>query len=144
MQRRPRFEQGVAIDTSRTVAGGVRPLQLQAECAFHAYAEMRLAAQPLEAPAPGIDPRERGMLLHKALELIWEKLKGHFELTSTDDAVRKWMVGNAVEAAVIAVFRGYVPEELRLAVDREKFRLEQLIVALLELESRRPAVSSFT
>jgi len=132
-------EQGIAIDTSRTVAGGVRPLQLQAECAFHAYAEMRLAAQPLEAPSPGIDPRERGMLLHKALELIWEKLKGHFELTSTDDAVRKWMVGNAVEAAVIAVFRGYVPEELRLAVDREKFRLEQLIIALLALESRRPA-----
>ncbi|MEO8064950.1 MAG: PD-(D/E)XK nuclease family protein [Pseudomonadota bacterium] len=132
-------EQGVAIDTNLPVAGGVRPLQLQAECAFHAYAEMRLAARPLEAPAPGIDPRERGMLLHKALELIWEKLKGHFELTSTDDAVRKWMVGNAVEAAVISVFRGYVPEELRLAVDREKFRLEQLIIALLALESQRPA-----
>ena len=132
-------EQGTAIDTSRAVAGGVRPLQLQAECAFHAYAEMRLGARPLEAPTPGIDPRERGMLLHKALELIWEKLKGHFELTSTDDAVRKWMVGNAVEAAVISVFRGYVPEELRLAVDREKFRLEQLIMALLALESQRPA-----
>jgi ATP-dependent helicase/nuclease subunit B len=132
-------EQGVTIDTSSAVGGGVRPLQLQAECAFHAYAEMRLGARPLEAPVPGIDPRERGMLLHKALELIWEKLKGHFELTSTDDAVRKWMVGNSVDAAVISVFRGYVPEELRLAVDREKFRLEQLIMALLELESARPA-----
>ena len=132
-------EQGIPIDTNLPVAGGVRPLQLQAECAFHAYAELRLDARPLEAPIPGIDPRERGMLLHKALELIWEKLKGHFELTSTDDAVRKWMVGNAVEAAVISVFRGYVPEELRLAVDREKFRLEQLIIALLELESQRPA-----
>jgi probable DNA repair protein len=132
-------EQGIAIGAGHAVAGGVRPLQLQAECAFHAYAEMRLSARPLESPIPGIDPRERGMLLHKALELVWEKLRGHFELTSTDDAVRKWMAGNAVEAAVISVFRGYVPEELRLAVDREKFRLEQLILALLELESRRPA-----
>jgi ATP-dependent helicase/nuclease subunit B len=132
-------EQGAAIDTNLPVGGGVRPLQLQAECAFHAYAELRLQAKPLESPIPGVDPRERGMLLHKALELIWEKLKGHFELTSTDDAVRKWMVGNSVEAAVVAVFRGYVPEELRLAVDREKFRLEQLIIALLELESHRPA-----
>jgi ATP-dependent helicase/nuclease subunit B len=79
------------------------------------------------------------MLLHKALELIWARLKGHFELTSTDAAVRKWMIGNAVEAAVVAVFRGYVPQELRLAVDREKFRLEQLILALLELESQRAA-----
>ncbi|MEJ0084049.1 MAG: PD-(D/E)XK nuclease family protein [Pseudomonadota bacterium] len=132
-------EQGVAIDRILPVRGGVRPLQLQAECAFHAYAELRLDARALEAPIPGIDPRERGMLLHKALELIWEKLRGHFELTSTDDAVRKWMVGHAVEAAVVSVFRGYVPEELRLAVDREKFRLEQLILALLELESQRPA-----
>jgi len=129
----------IAIDTILPVAGGVRPLQLQAECAFHAYAELRLDARPLEAPTPGIDPRARGMLLHKALELIWAKLKGHFELTSTDGAVRKWMIGNAVEAAVVAVFRGYVPEELRNAVDREKFRLEQLILALLELESQRPA-----
>jgi ATP-dependent helicase/nuclease subunit B len=112
---------------------------LQAECGFRAYGEVRLGAEALESPAPGLDPRERGMLLHKALELIWEKLKGHFELTSTDDAVRTWMVGNAVEAAVVAVFRGYVPEELRLAVDREKFRLEQLIIALLALESQRPA-----
>ncbi|HLA70858.1 MAG TPA: PD-(D/E)XK nuclease family protein [Steroidobacteraceae bacterium] len=132
-------EQGIAIDTNLRVVGGVRPLQLQAECAFHAYAELRLDARPLESPTPGIDPRERGMLLHKALELIWAKLKGHFELTSTDGAVRKWMIGNAVEAAVVAVFRGYVPEELRFAVDREKFRLEQLILALLELESQRPA-----
>lgn len=132
-------EQGDSIDTLLPVAGGVRPLQLQSECAFRAYAELRLGARPLESPTPGIDPRVRGMLLHKALELIWAKLKGHFELTSTDGAVRKWMIGNAVEAAVIAVFRGYVPEELRFAVDREKFRLEQLILALLELESQRPA-----
>ena len=27
------------------------------------------------APVPGLDPRERGMLMHKALELVWRKLK---------------------------------------------------------------------
>ena len=46
--------------------GGVRPLTLQAECGFHAYGELRLGARELEEPAPGIDRRTRGQLLHKA------------------------------------------------------------------------------
>jgi ATP-dependent helicase/nuclease subunit B len=66
--------QGRAVDTRRLVGGGVRPLELQAECGFHAYAEVRMAARRLESPAPGLDPRDRGMLLHKALELVWIKL----------------------------------------------------------------------
>ncbi|HEY6124132.1 MAG TPA: hypothetical protein VIV63_05745, partial [Steroidobacteraceae bacterium] len=39
--------QGVKIDTSRPVAGGVKPLALQAECGFRAYGEMRLGADVL-------------------------------------------------------------------------------------------------
>ena len=78
--RRPELEaiedeQGVRVDTSQPVAGGVKPLALQAECGFRAYGEMRLAAAVLETPAPGLDARERGMLLHKALELVWIKLE---------------------------------------------------------------------
>ena len=47
--------------------------------AFMPMAKCACGAEPLEAPAPGIDPRERGMLLHKALELVWIKLDGWFE-----------------------------------------------------------------
>jgi probable DNA repair protein len=130
-------ELGTAVDTSRPVAGGVKSLTLQAECGFRAYGELRLAAEPLETPAPGLDPRERGMLLHKALELVWLKLKGHFELTSTDAVVRAPMIGDSVEAAVVSVFRGHLPLELRAAIEREKLRLEQLIKRLLEVEVDR-------
>lgn len=130
--------QGTAVDTSRTVAGGVKPLALQAECGFHAYAEVRLAAEELRTPAPGLDARERGMLLHKALELVWIKLKDHFHLKESF-GLRKPLIADSVEAAVASVFRGYVPEELRLAVEREKYRLERLIESLLHAEQARPS-----
>jgi probable DNA repair protein len=130
-------EQGVRVDTSGTVAGGVKPLTLQAECGFRAYSELRLAAEPLETPAPGLDRRERGMLLHKALELVWNKLERHFVLTATDTQVLRPTIADSVAAAVVFVFRGYVPIELRAAVERETLRLEKLIENLLELERTR-------
>jgi ATP-dependent helicase/nuclease subunit B len=142
--RRPELEavedvRGLAVDKSGPVPGGVRPLTLQAECGFRAYGEMRLAARELEAPAPGLDPRERGMLLHKALELVWQTLDGWVRLSMTDEQVRKPMIAQAVEAAVVAVFRGYVPLDLRPAVEREKLRLETLIEASFKLELKRPS-----
>jgi hypothetical protein len=143
--RRPELEvfedeQGVRVDTSQTVSGGVKPLALQAECGFRAYGEMRLAASVLETPAPGLDARERGMLLHKALELVWSKLD-HFTLTVTETQVLRPTIADSVAAAVVAVFRGYVPVELRPAVDRETLRLERLIANLLDRERTR---ASFT
>jgi ATP-dependent helicase/nuclease subunit B len=143
--RRPVLEavediHGVPVDKGAPVRGGVRTLTLQAECGFHAYGEMRLAADELEAPAPGLDPRERGMLLHKALELVWQTFDGRERLQMTEtEQIRRPVIAQAVEAAVVAVFRGYVPLELRPAIEREKHRLEVLIEASLKLELTRPS-----
>ncbi|HYJ40244.1 MAG TPA: PD-(D/E)XK nuclease family protein [Steroidobacteraceae bacterium] len=143
--RRPEMEViedelGVRVDTSRPVAGGVKPLTLQAECGFRAYGEMRLRADELETPAPGLDARERGMLLHKALELVWRKLD-HFTLTVTETQVLRPTIADSVAAAVVAVFHGDIPVDLRPAVDRETMRLERLIANLLDVERTR---ASFT
>jgi probable DNA repair protein len=134
---------GVPIDRTRTVAGGVRPLTLQAECGFRAYAEVRLSADELEDPSPGIDPRDRGMVLHKALELVWLKLQNSFHLqdVSRDTPVLMSMISPAVEAAVAYVFRGRIPVDLMPAIERERMRLERLIVRLLEKELTRAAFS---
>jgi RecB family exonuclease len=42
-----------------------------------------------------------------------------------------------VRAAITHVYRGHVPPELRLAVEREALRLERLIEALFQEEARR-------
>ena len=100
---------GTAVDLTAPVRGGVKPLTLQAECGFHAYGEVRLGAEPLEAPIPGIDPRDRGMLLHKALELVWIELGGWFNLQGTDEQVRTPMIHQSVVAAEDHVYRGIPP-----------------------------------
>jgi probable DNA repair protein len=134
---------GVPLDRTRTVAGGVRPLELQSECGFRAYAEMRLAARGLESPAPGIDPRDRGKLLHKALELVWLRLSGRFSIDDIVNDARPWrpLIADSVEAAVAYVFRGRIPPELAHSVNRERMRLERLIERLLQKERERAAFS---
>jgi probable DNA repair protein len=134
---------GPPVDRTRTVVGGVRPLTLQAECGFRAYADVRLAARELESPAPGIDPRDRGMLLHKALEFVWLRLQNQFFLkdASADLRVLRPMIATAVEAAVTHVFHGRIPVELMHAVDRERMRIERLVERLLEKECERTAFS---
>jgi len=130
---------GTPVDRGVPVRGGVTPLALQSECGFHAYGEMRLGARELESPAPGLDPRERGMLLHKALELVWIKLQGQFSLIGTDEQVRRPLIADSVAAAVVSVFRGRVPHEIERAVERESHRLERLIETLFRQELRRPS-----
>jgi ATP-dependent helicase/nuclease subunit B len=129
--------QGIRVETHVPVKGGVKSLTLQAECGFRAYGELRLAAEPLETPVPGLDARERGMLLHKAVELVWQKVQSHFRLSATETQILKPTIGDSVAAAVVSVFRGCVPAELRHAVEREKLRLERLIEDLLDLERTR-------
>ena len=129
---------GIAINTAFIVPGGVKPLTLQAECGFHAYGEVRLYGERLEEPQPGIDPRDRGKLLHKALELVWSKLDAHFlTLAGSDPRSRGPAISDSVRAAITHVFRGHVPPELQLAVEREALRLERLIEALFQEEARR-------
>jgi probable DNA repair protein len=129
---------GIPVDTTYIVPGGVKPLTLQAECGFHAYGEVRLYAEPLEEPHPGIDPRDRGKLLHKALELVWNKLDAHFlTLAASDARSRGPAIADSVRAAITHVYHGHVPPELRPAVEREALRLERLIEALFQEEARR-------
>ncbi|HTU66226.1 MAG TPA: PD-(D/E)XK nuclease family protein [Steroidobacteraceae bacterium] len=130
---------GLAVPKGLPVRGGVKPLTLQAECGFHAYGEVRLNAAELERPEPGLDPRERGMLMHKALELVWIKLQGQFSLIGTDEQVRLPLIADSVAAAVVSVFRGRVPKELERAIERESHRLERLIEVLFRQELRRPS-----
>jgi probable DNA repair protein len=54
---------------------GVSTLRAQSRCAFRGFAETRLSTEPLERPTPGFNNRERGELLHHALQLIWSQLR---------------------------------------------------------------------
>jgi probable DNA repair protein len=110
------------------VRGGTRVLADQAACPFRAFAHWRLAAQRLEEPAPGLDARDRGKLLHALMKHLWTELKDRAALQSKNVVPA---IHRAAEAAVKEVgLEGRFAE-----IERE--RLARLADEWLDLERGR-------
>ena len=108
--------------------GGTRVLADQAACPFRAFARHRLNAKPLEDPAPGLDPRDRGKLVHALMREIWSQVKTSEKL---NDDLRP-VISRAADIAV---------RELGLDgrfAELERERLAKLAREWLEVERKRP------
>ena len=132
---------------------GTRALTLQNECPFRAYAELRLGARPPETAEPGIPMDQRGLLLHSALQLLWERLGDSAALGALAGGALEALVGECVAQAARALqveVRGRrrrgrpVPDGqfdlfsvLSPALTRECARAQALILRLCELERTR-------
>ncbi|MCC6587872.1 MAG: PD-(D/E)XK nuclease family protein [Bryobacterales bacterium] len=122
-----------ALIPGASTPGGVNAIRLQAQCPFRAFAEVRLAARPLERPDMGLDPRARGNLIHQVLEASWRELKTSERLKQIGGWELTDVIARAVEQAVKAL-----PVEERLqSLERE--RLEKLTRSWLEFERGREA-----
>ncbi|MBM3739306.1 MAG: hypothetical protein FJW39_26345 [Acidobacteria bacterium] len=128
---------GPAVDPDAWQTGGTRVLQLQASCPFRAYAEIRLGARPIEDPELGLDPREKGKVLHTAMELLWRELGGSERLRAMSAETLARIVTGAIEQA-LRTERGFAstPFEERLRV-LESRRLARLLHEWLEIEKTR-------
>src|SRR5438270_13572277 len=107
--------------------GGTRVLADQAACPFRAFARWRLGAEALEEPAPGLDARKRGSLLHQLMKHLWSKLK-------SSRSLRDDLEPAIAEAAAAAL------KELRLEgrfAELERERLTRLAREWLEIEKTR-------
>lgn len=126
-----------ALPEGTAHGGGTRTLQLQASCPFRAFAEIRLFAKPLEEPELGIDPREKGQVLHAALEILLRDFGGSAGLRACPDSDLAARVEKAVGTALREI-RGFAgtPFEERLR-DLERRRLTRLLTEWLVLEKSR-------
>ena len=109
------------------VRGGTRVLADQAACPFRAFAKWRLSAVELEEPESGLDPRDRGKLLHALMREIWTRLKDSNSLKSDTAAA----ISESAEAAV---------KEMGLEgrfAELERERLGKLAREWLDIERRR-------
>jgi ATP-dependent helicase/nuclease subunit B len=132
---------------------GTRALTLQNECAFRAYAELRLGARPAATAEPGVPMDQRGLLLHAALQLLWERLRDSAALAALAGPALAALVSECVAKAARALqveVRGRrrrgraVPDGqfdlfsvLSPALTRECARAAGLILRLCELERTR-------
>jgi probable DNA repair protein len=105
-----------------SVAGGSSVFKLQAACPFRAFAELRLAARPLEEAAIGLDPRARGQTVHRILEQIWRRLESHARLLELDPPALEALIADCVNQALDELARRY-PHTLKphfLALESER------------------------
>ncbi len=149
-------EPGLPWTDGVPLPAGTRAIELQSRCPFRAYAQLRLGADPLEAPVPGITPRERGRMLHRALELLWQGLGGSVALAAARaDQSLPDLINAGVAQAAEEILQGADPDGAddaafsiaadatglqqlrRAAISRELGRAGRLISALCEVEVAR-------
>jgi ATP-dependent helicase/nuclease subunit B len=116
---------------------GTKLLEWQSGCPFRAYAQVRLAAEPLDEPSLGANPRDRGKLTDLAMQHVWEQFRSLSDLQTLTEAQVEQGIATAVERALDEEFlKG---EETWLAPHREleRARLASLIKEWLDLERLR-------
>jgi RecB family exonuclease len=117
---------------------GTRALDYQSRCPFRAYAELRLSSTPLQAPRPGIDPRERGRLVHRALEYFWREIGGSEGLQrATVSGGLERLIDDCVARAARESFSRPSSPSAEALQRRERRRIAQLLLDLTALEGGR-------
>jgi probable DNA repair protein len=117
--------------------GGTRLLELQSNCPFRSFAQLRLQAQPLVQPVPGIDARTRGRILHRALELFWQAVRDSTALAERGEQGARVLAHHCVARALQeteSALPGLLPPRLLAA---EGARAEQLLGLVREWERTR-------
>ncbi len=116
---------------------GVSTLRAQSRCPFRGFAQTRLISDALERPVPGFNERERGELLHEALEHIWSEVRDSRRLLEleSDPVAESRLVDQSAQRA-IARLSGRRDPGARWR-ERERLRMQALLTKWLQLERRR-------
>ncbi len=114
---------------------GVSTLKAQSRCAFRGFAETRLKTLRLERPVPGFNDRERGDLMHHALEHTWSVLRNSDRLSAMSPELEAQLLDDAVTRALAKICQQRDPG-MRWR-ERERERMHHLLGKWLDVERRR-------
>jgi probable DNA repair protein len=132
-----RDDVGVVWHQGQRLPSGTKTLELQNNCPFRAYAELRLGSVELDVPEPGIAPEARGQLLHSIMQKLWDRLGDSRALAALAPESLDELLSTCIDSAVSELDP---PDEEPLAgpaLRRERRRLARLVRKLLELERSR-------
>jgi len=114
---------------------GVSTLRAQSRCAFRGFAETRLRCDRLERPLPGFNERERGELIHHALEHVWSVLRDSSTLLSMSADAQAQLLDDGVMRALAKQCRVRDPGPRWR--QRERERMGNVLRKWLDVERRR-------
>jgi probable DNA repair protein len=128
---------GPPLKKGTQVEGGTSLLKAQAACPFRAFAEHRLGAKGLEEPSVGLAALDQGILVHTALQFLWERLKDQQTLLISSAEDLQDLAAEAAKEAIAAqmAIRPQTFTEQFTAIEQE--RLEQVLLEWLERDKRR-------
>ncbi len=116
--------------------GGIDVIKQQALCPFKAFAKHRLHIKQDETIQLGLRPKERGVILHAALDEIWLTLKSHDTLLNYPEVELQALIARAIENAFNKSANSI--KDNPTLTSMEKNRFQQLIFSWLALEKERP------
>lgn len=130
-------EAAPAVDEKDPVRGGVSVFRDQAACPFRAFAVHRLETSDVTAPDSSLDPRVRGNLAHRLMELLWRSLGGQSRMLAMPADERAELIRSTARR-VLAEEAPRRPDTLRgRLLTIEQARLEALAAAWLDIEAER-------
>ena len=127
-------QQTPRVDNPHSIRGGSGLLKAQALCPFKAWAQYRLAAEPSQTRGYLIDAKEKGILLHQALEYLWLNWQDQHQLLQTDPAELDMLIQQALHKAIYR-YQDKLPQRL---LQGEIDRLQTQIRTWLNYEKQRP------
>jgi len=116
--------------------GGYQVFKNQAECPFRSFANHRLHTQTVEFPELDFDYRERGIIIHQALEIFWKEAQ---TLNSLLNLASQNLLTEKIESAVEKSLKKHQFRFLKQArfYQLEKKRIVDLLHQWLHLEMKR-------
>lgn len=121
---------------SPELRGGASVLKYQAACGFQAFAEMRLHSVPVDLRQLGLDARELGNLVHRALQHFWTVTQSQAELRALSSQERQRRLGDAIDVAFSRLGEptlGWASAYIHI----QRERLRRLLVRWLDMELQR-------
>ena len=88
-----------AVDLNRATQGGTDLIRLQSQCPRAALVRYRLGVRPLNQRELGLDPAERGVIVHHVLELVWQQIENSKALAKLSDLSLESLVKTSIKQA---------------------------------------------
>lgn len=129
----------IPIDNINDIHGGSYLIKEQAQCPFRAFSKFRLNIKETRENLDGLDPLDKGIIIHKVMELFWLNVKDQKTLLKLDETEKLQPLLNEIINESIKNIKDKKTHSFNhLFTKLEKQRLHKIIYKYLDLEKQRP------
>jgi len=129
--------QGPAWTSTYSPRGGSAIFENQSNCAFKAFVTHQLQFERDQEAEFGLDGLDRGNVVHRMLELIWQKLQTQAKLKAMSETELDNLVETVIEQAMFDL-SAELSADKAVLLKHEQSRLFSLLKHWLSLEAKRP------